>query len=74
VTIFFLHIALSPNSLTLCCREQEDAVLECRGSFLCPAVQVKWIKCLQAKAEGRSVVCDTERAGVQECVAYYQSK
>mmetsp|Transcript_9038 Transcript_9038/g.13210 ORF Transcript_9038/g.13210 Transcript_9038/m.13210 type:complete len:104 (+) Transcript_9038:44-355(+) len=53
------------------CSSQELAVLECRGSFFCPAVQVQWMKCVQAKAEGRNVVCDDQKKSLEECVAYY---
>ena len=63
-----------PPDMRRCCACQADAVLECRGSFLCPAVQAQWMKCMKAKAEGRPVVCDSEKAALTECVSYYQSK
>ena len=52
------------------CSALENKVLKCRGAALCPQLQAQWIKCLKrAKAEGRPSICDSEKAGLEACIA-----
>jgi len=50
------------------CLKEADAVLECKGSFLCPAVAAQWMKCLDAKARGAVADCSVERAALSHCM------
>ncbi|EKX34061.1 hypothetical protein GUITHDRAFT_155846 [Guillardia theta CCMP2712] len=50
------------------CAEDADNVMECRGSFLCPAVAAAWVKCMEAKANGFVSECDRQREALSHCM------
>eukprot|EP00293_Proteomonas_sulcata_P012891 CAMPEP_0184312606 /NCGR_PEP_ID=MMETSP1049-20130417/50705_1 /TAXON_ID=77928 /ORGANISM="Proteomonas sulcata, Strain CCMP704" /LENGTH=114 /DNA_ID=CAMNT_0026628867 /DNA_START=20 /DNA_END=364 /DNA_ORIENTATION=- len=50
------------------CLTLEDAVLECKGSFLCPALAAQWVRCLAAKKKGYKDTCEQEKSALEGCM------
>eukprot|EP00287_Rhodomonas_sp_CCMP768_P012064 CAMPEP_0196724728 /NCGR_PEP_ID=MMETSP1091-20130531/6478_1 /TAXON_ID=302021 /ORGANISM="Rhodomonas sp., Strain CCMP768" /LENGTH=100 /DNA_ID=CAMNT_0042066889 /DNA_START=189 /DNA_END=491 /DNA_ORIENTATION=+ len=49
------------------CEEFENALLECKGSFLCPALSVQWVRCRHLSKE-KPGACDSEKAALEACM------